>query len=157
MVRQCKYIAGLALKHAAHFLQRVEIHPESLAFLQSPQRRMADAGLFCQPIESPTLVCQYFIYSNFNNKVRPPSGRCYLLHAANSVGEVYILHVRYTHVQRLVVITRISKLLCCSIVMRQTAKGYEVMCGMRGAQESGLDRDLLGKMIAHSRPGATLS
>jgi len=72
MVRQCQYVAWLALKHAANLLQRDEIQPESLAFLQSPQRRVTDAGLFCQPIKRPTLFCQYFIYANFNNKARPP-------------------------------------------------------------------------------------
>ncbi len=98
VVCQRQYVARLTLEHAAHLLQRIEIQPEGLTLLQPPQRCVADAGLFCQPIKCPTLLRQYFIYSNFNNKVRPPSGRCYLLHAANSVSEVYILHVRYTHV-----------------------------------------------------------
>jgi len=72
--RQPQDVARLALKHAAHLLQRDEIHPESFAFLQSPQSRVADAGLLCQPVERPTLLRQYFIYSNFNNDARPSPG-----------------------------------------------------------------------------------
>ena len=99
IVRQRQNVARLTLEHAAHLLQRDKIQPKSLALLQSPQRRVTNTSLFCQPIECPTLFRQYFIYSNFNNKVRPPLGRCYLLHAANSVDEVYILHAKYTRVQ----------------------------------------------------------
>lgn len=62
----------MTFKRAAHLLQRVEIHPEGLALLQTPKRRMADTGLFRQPIEGASLLCQYFIYSKLNNKARPP-------------------------------------------------------------------------------------
>jgi hypothetical protein len=78
LVRQRQYVAGLALKYAAHLLERVEIHTESLAFLQTPQRCMADTGLFCQPIERSALLCQYLIYSNFNNKARPPQSLLFI-------------------------------------------------------------------------------
>ena len=72
LVRQRQYVAGLAFEHAAHLLKRIEIQAECLAFLQTPQRRVADTGLFCQPIECPALLGQYFVNSNFNNKARLP-------------------------------------------------------------------------------------
>jgi len=62
----------MTLKHAAHLFQGLEIHPESLALLQTPKRRVADPGLFSEPIEGTSLFRQYFIYSKLNNKARPP-------------------------------------------------------------------------------------
>jgi hypothetical protein len=72
IVSQLKDVAGPTLKRAAHLFQGVEIHPESPALLHTPKRRMADTGLFRQPIKGMSLLCQYFIYSNLNNKARPP-------------------------------------------------------------------------------------
>src|SRR5207244_8480065 len=62
-----EYVARLALKRPAHLLQSVEVNSERLALFQTPQRCVADAGLFGQPIERPPLSGQQFIYSNFNH------------------------------------------------------------------------------------------
>jgi hypothetical protein len=72
IVSQLEDVAGMTLKRAAHLFQSVEIHPEGLALLQTPKRRMADTGLFRQPIEGASLLGQYFIYVKLNNKARPP-------------------------------------------------------------------------------------
>jgi hypothetical protein len=72
MVSQLEDVARMTLKRAAHLFQGVEIHPEGLALLQTPKRRMADTGLFRQPIEGVSLLGQYFVYAKLNNKARPP-------------------------------------------------------------------------------------
>jgi len=72
IIRQPQDIAGPALKRATQLFQGIEVHPESPAFLQAPKRRMADTGLFRQPIEGVSLLGQYFVYAKLNNKARPP-------------------------------------------------------------------------------------
>ncbi len=62
----------MTLERAAHLFERVEIHPERLALLQTPKRGMADAGLFRQPVEGASLLVQYFIYVKLYDKARPP-------------------------------------------------------------------------------------
>lgn len=60
-------IARLTLKRLADLLQGFKIDSECLTLLQPPKRRMTDARLFSQPIERPTPVFQYFIYSNLDH------------------------------------------------------------------------------------------
>src|SRR6185369_11315901 len=53
-----EHIAGLTLKCVAHLLQCFKIDSECLTLFQPPQCRMADAGLFREPIERSTAVFQ---------------------------------------------------------------------------------------------------
>ena len=58
LIRKRKHVAGLTLKRLTKLLQGIEIDPERLALFQAPQRRVADACLFGQPIEGPTVLFQ---------------------------------------------------------------------------------------------------
>ena len=58
LIRNNEYVAWLTLQRLAHLLQRLKINAQRLALLQTPQRRMADACLFRQPIEGPSATGQ---------------------------------------------------------------------------------------------------
>src|SRR5215210_4200420 len=68
---ELQHIARLTTKHLADSLQRRKIDAHRFAFLQPPQRRVADAGLLCQPIESPLALFQQLIDSNLNQNAPP--------------------------------------------------------------------------------------
>ena len=72
--------------------------PNDLPFFETPQRRVADAGLFRQPIERSPLHGQQFIYSNFNHmECRSASVSIYYVRDIARVK--YILHLTYSIVQ----------------------------------------------------------
>ena len=56
--RQPQHVARLTCEHLADALKGSKIDAHRFALLQSPQRRMADAGLFSQPIERPPTFFQ---------------------------------------------------------------------------------------------------
>ena len=81
------------MERLANLLQRFEVDPESFAFLQAPKCSVADASLFSQPVESPTVLRQLLVYSCLNHKVALQDH--YLSHAVNIVYLQYILHLTY--------------------------------------------------------------
>ncbi len=57
-VDESEEIAGLAAKHLAHFLQRLEIDSQRFSLLKTPKRGVADSRFLGQPVECSPLGLQ---------------------------------------------------------------------------------------------------
>ena len=67
LLTDSQYIAGLTLQSFAHSLQSIECYSLRSVFLETPKRRMTDAGFFGQPIKGSLMLLQQLVDSDSNH------------------------------------------------------------------------------------------